>query len=355
MSVDKFIQKPLSDIMKEKAPNHDIVMSTRIRLARNMKNLPFQLLITDVQAEAVIRQMEEVLKHKPPEFVINPELVRIDSLSPLEKKVLVEKHLISPFLADEARKGAVLLSENEEVSIMLNEEDHIRIQIFLPGFQLSKGWEHATRVDDWIEASVDYAFDDKRGYLTSCPTNTGSAIRASVMLHLPALVMTNQINRILGAVNQVGLVVRGVYGEGSEAQGNLFQISNQITLGLAEEEIIDNLQGVVQQIIDHERSAREMLKQSMPLQLADRIYRSFGLLRYARSMDTKEATARLSDILLGVDLGLIEGIPQEDLNELWVMIQPGYVQTYFSESLSSEQRDEKRATLIREHLQKYFI
>lgn len=355
MSVDKYIQKPLSDIMKERAPDHDIAMSTRIRLARNMRDLPFQLLITDSQAEEVIRRVEKVLTKKPPEFVKNPELIRMDSLSPLEKRVLVEKHLISPFLAEEARKGAVILSEDEEVSIMVNEEDHLRIQIFLPGFQLMKGWDHATRVDDWIEESIDYAFDDQRGYLTSCPTNTGSAIRASVMLHLPALVMTNQINRILGAVHQVGLVVRGVYGEGSEAQGNLFQISNQITLGLAEEEIIDNLQGVVHQIIDHERAAREMLKKSMPLQLSDRIYRSFGLLRYARSMETKEATARLSDILLGVDLGLIEGIPSSDLNELWVMIQPGYVQTYFTETLTPEQRDEKRATLIREHLQKYFI
>ncbi|CCQ93788.1 protein tyrosine kinase [[Clostridium] ultunense Esp] len=355
MSVDKFIQKPLSENMKQEAPDHDIVMSTRVRLARNLKDLPFQLLITDSQAEEVIKRMEETLRRKPPAFIKSLELIRIDPLSPLERKVLVEKHLISPFLAEEARKGAVILSDNEEVSIMLNEEDHIRIQTLLPGFQLEEAWEHANLIDDWIEEEMDYAFDDRRGYLTSCPTNTGAGIRASVMLHLPALVMTKQINRILGAVNQVGLVVRGVYGEGSEAQGNLFQISNQITLGLAEEEIIDNLRGVVRQIIDHERAAREMLKNSMPLQLADRIYRSFGLLRYARSMETKEATSLLSDVLLGVDLGLIEGIPSAELNELWVMIQPGYVQTYFAQPMTAEERDEKRATLIREQLQKYFI
>lgn len=354
MSVEKFLRKPMSDWMKQDVPDHDIVISSRIRLARNLRDMPFPMLAVDSQAEQIVQLFEKMIKTDPPQFIDQLELFRMEHLSPLEKKVLVEKHLISPQLAEEARKGAVAISGNEDVSIMLNEEDHLRIQCLYPGFQLNAAWQKADKIDDWIERHAEYAFDERRGYLTSCPTNVGTGIRASVMVHLPALVMTKQINRILVAINQVGLVVRGIYGEGSEALGNLFQISNQITLGQSEEEIIDNLNGVVRQIIDHERSAREMLLQSMKLQLEDKIHRSYGILLNARTIESKEATSRISDLLLGIDLGMIKGITPATLNELWVMIQPGFLQTYFSEQLSPEMRDERRATLIREQLQKYY-
>lgn len=353
MSVEKFIRKPLSEWMKQELPEHDIVISSRIRLARNLRNLPFPLLAVDSQAEEVIQTFESLLKREPLPGLGKLELFRMDQLSALEKKVLVEKHLISPQLAEESRKGGIIISENEDVSIMLNEEDHIRIQCLYPGFQIKEAWQKANLIDDWLEKELDYAFDERYGYLTSCPTNVGTGIRASVMVHLPALVMTKQINRILVAMNQVGLTVRGIYGEGSEALGNLFQISNQITLGQSEEEIIDHLNNVVRQVIDHERSAREMLVGSMRLQLEDKIHRSFGILSHARTIESKEATARLSDVLLGVDLGMIKNISPAELNELWVMLQPAFLQTYFSENLSPEMRDERRATLIREHLNKY--
>src|SRR5690606_2870971 len=224
-------------------------------------------------------------------------------------QVLVEKHLISPALANESRCGALILDRTESVSIMVNEEDHLRIQCLYSGFQVKEAWDKASRIDDLFEEAVDYAFDETRGYLTSCPTNVGTGIRASVMMHLPALVMTKQINRILQAVTQVGLAVRGLYGEGSEALGNLFQISNQITLGQSEEEIIDNLHNVARQILEHEKAARQRLLAESRIRLEDRICRSYGTLRHAVVMDSKEAAQRLSDVRLGIDLGLIREVP----------------------------------------------
>lgn len=278
------------------------------------------------------------------------ENLRIDDMKTNEKRVLVEKHLISPNLADQSKHGTVLLDKDEAISIMVNEEDHIRIQCLLPGFQLGKGLEKANQIDDWIEQRLTYAFDEKRGYLTSCPTNVGTGLRASVMMHLPALAMTQQLNRILPAINQLGLVVRGIYGEGSEALGNLFQISNQLTLGKSEEDIVEDLRGVVLQLIQQERSARENLLDQSRLQLEDRVHRSFGILAHSRMIESKEATQRLSNVRLGIDLGLIKGLSGNILNELMILTQPGFLQQYAGEVLSPEQRDERRATLIRERL-----
>jgi protein arginine kinase len=278
------------------------------------------------------------------------DLVPLAGMSELEKRVLVEKHLISPNLANEGRNGAVILSDNEAISIMVNEEDHLRIQVLYPGFQLREAWDVAGKIDDIFEGVVDYAYDEKHGYLTSCPTNVGTGIRASVMMHLPALVMTQQMNRILQAIQQVGLAVRGLYGEGSEVMGNIFQISNQITLGQTEEEIIDNLHGVARQIIEHEKAARQKLLNESRLKLTDRIRRSFGILCYAEIMDSKEAAQRLSDVRLGIDLGLIEGLSPKIMNELLVMTQPGYLQQHYGRALSPDERDAHRAKLFRERL-----
>lgn len=353
MSIDKFIREPMSSWMKREVPDQDIVISSRIRLARNLRQLPFPMLATDTQGEDLVARFTNIITQDALPSLGELELLRMEQLSPLEKKVLVEKHLISPHLSEESRKGAVIISENEDVSIMINEEDHVRIQSLQPGLQIQEAWQQADRVDDWIESHLEYAFDEERGYLTSCPTNVGTGIRASVMVHLPALVMTKQASRFLTALNQVGLAVRGIYGEGSEALGNLFQVSNQITLGQSEEEIIEHLGGVVRQLIAHERAAREMLMNTMRLQLEDKICRSYGILSHARTMESKEATARLSDVLLGVNLGVIKDFTTSQLNELWVMLQPGFLQTYFSEMLTPEMRDERRATLIREQLIKY--
>lgn len=343
----RFIEQPLSEWMRREGKESDIVISTRVRIARNLMHQPFPMLATNQQSEEVLNQLREVLNDE--RMAVYGELypILLSDLNELDKEVLVEKHLISPNLAGESRNGAVFISEDESLSLMVNEEDHLRIQCLYPGFQIQEAWERATAIDDVFEDHVDFAFDDHRGFLTSCPTNVGTGLRASVMMHLPALVLTQQINRILQAVTQVGLTVRGIYGEGSEAMGNLFQISNQITLGQSEEEIIENLYGVVLQIIEHEKSAREKLLMDSKLRIVDRVMRSYGILAHAAIMDSKEAAQRLSDVRLGVDLKLIDTLSSQVLNELNVLTQPGFLQKKYGENMSPSERDMYRATLIR--------
>jgi protein arginine kinase len=351
MSLEKFIQNAVSEWMKGKGPDSDIVISSRVRLARNLRDYPFPMLATESQSRDVVEKFEHILQSNDMTSFGKTELIKLKEINDLEKRVLVEKHLISPNLANESRFGAVLLSENESISIMINEEDHFRIQCLYPGFQLSESWKTANSLDDIFEKELNYAFDEKKGFLTSCPTNVGTGIRASVMMHLPALVITQQMNRILSAITQVGLAVRGIYGEGSEAIGNVFQISNQITLGQTEEEIIDNLYSVAKQIIEHERNARQKLLQESRLRVEDRVHRSFGILSHSRIIDSKEAAQRLSEVRLGIDLGMIKNISANILNELMIMTQPGFLQQYAGEKLSPDERDIRRAALIRERLQ----
>lgn len=346
----RFTEQALSEWMRSGGSHSEIVISSRVRIARNIVHHPFPLLATKSQAEEVLGVLTPVIARQQETGYGTFQLVRLDELEELDKQVLVEKHLISPNLVNESRAGAVLLNEDESVSIMINEEDHLRIQCLFPGFQVREAWERATAIDDIFEASIDYAFDDRRGFLTSCPTNVGTGLRASVMMHLPALVMTQQINRILHAVNQVGLTVRGIYGEGSEAAGNVFQISNQITLGQTESEIIDNLHGVVIQIIEHERNARQRLLHESGLRITDRVMRSYGILQYAAVMELKEASQRLSDLRLGVDMGILKAPSISVLNELNVKTQPGFLQKTFGEKLNPAERDMYRAKLLRETL-----
>ncbi|WP_128896465.1 protein arginine kinase [Longirhabdus pacifica] len=350
MGTKKFIEDALSEWMRGGGTDADIVISSRIRLARNIGQYPFPMLATDQQANNVLEEVSKVLQQRDLNDIQNFEILKLNDMDKLEKRVLVEKHLISPNLANDARNGGVLLSENEAISIMINEEDHLRIQCLSPGLQLDQSFQLASEIDDVFEQQLDYAFDEKRGYLTSCSTNVGTGLRASVMLHLPALVLTQQINRILSAVNQVGLTVRGIYGEGSEAIGNLFQVSNQITLGQSEEEIIENLYSVVKQIIEHERSARATLLDEQYTSIIDRSMRSYGILSHAHIIDSKEAAQRLSDIRLGIDLGMITNVSANILNELMVMTQPGFLQTYAGKNLNAEERDIRRAEMIREHI-----
>ncbi|WP_341279809.1 protein arginine kinase [Paenibacillus sp. FSL H8-0537] len=350
MESRRFSEQALSDWMKGDGPESDIVISSRIRIARNLNHHPFPLLATKEQSLEVMEQLAAIGASGKLEPIGQFDTIVLADLTELEKRVLVEKHLISPNLANESRGGAFILSDNESVSIMINEEDHLRIQCLYPGFQIQEAWTLANRIDDIFEAETEYAFDEKRGYLTTCPTNVGTGIRVSIMVHLPALVLSSQINRILQAVTQVGLAVRGLYGEGSEALGNVFQISNQITLGQSESEIIDNLYSVARQIIEHEKAARIRLLAESKLRIEDRVKRSYGILSYAAIMDTKEAAQRLSDVRLGVDLGLLDNISPQVMNELMIMTQPGFLQQVFKETMNAEQRDYRRAELIRKQL-----
>lgn len=348
MSLEHFISEAISPWMKQNGPDDDIVLSSRIRLARNLQDFPFPFFASEDASRALYKHLNLRLSETGPEAFVTFTWLAIDDMSEIGKRVLVEKHLTSPQLGQESKQAAVVLNEDESVSMMINEEDHLRIQCLFPGFQLIEGFEMASRVDDWIEGQVNYAFDERKGYLTSCPTNVGTGLRASVMMHLPALVTTSQLNRILPSINQLGLVVRGIYGEGSEARGNLFQISNQMTLGKTEEDIIDDLRGVVLQLIELERSARQKLLENNQLQLVDRVQRSYGILAHCRIIESKEAAQHLSNVRLGIDLDLIHGIEGIILNELMILIQPAFLQQYAQQTLTTVERDERRATIIRE-------
>ncbi|MEQ6389866.1 protein arginine kinase [Bacillaceae bacterium S4-13-58] len=350
MSLQQFMNQAISPWMQEEGPDSDIVLSSRIRLARNFAQVPFPMIASDKNLVKILDFFKQEYEKQSFLGYRNFELVQMKDLKPIEKRVLVEKHLISPLLTDHSEHSAVLISQNEQVSIMINEEDHLRIQLYFPGFQLEKALTQASEIDDWLEEKINYAFDEKRGYLTSCPTNVGTGLRASVMMHLPALVITQQMNRIVPSINQLGLVVRGIYGEGSEALGNIFQISNQITLGKSEKDIAEDLQSVVKQLIEQERNARHILMSKSGIQLEDRIFRSYGALEHSRIMESKEASKCISDVRLGIDLGLLKNVSRSILNELMTLTQPGFLQQFAKKSLTPEERDIRRAQLIRERL-----
>lgn len=350
MSLEHFMQGAVSPWMSADGPDADIVLSSRVRLARNLQQYPFPIMASGESNREVKDLMAQNIDGQSYDTLGTFSMQEMAQLQPIESRVLVEKHMISPNLAQGSNHGAVLINEGQSVSIMVNEEDHLRLQCLFPAFQLNEALTLASGVDDWLEQKMDYAYDERRGYLTSCPTNVGTGMRASVMVHLPALVLTNQMNRMIPAVNQLGLVVRGIYGEGSEALGNLFQISNQITLGKSEEDIVEDLRGVAMQLIQQERHARESLIASAKTRLEDRAFRSYGILDNSRVIDSKEAATRLSDVGLGIDVGLIEGLSRNILNELMILTQPGFLQQYAEASLGADERDRLRATLIRERL-----
>ncbi|MCL6575377.1 protein arginine kinase [Kyrpidia sp.] len=350
MSLEDFVHRTSSYWMRADGPEDEMVMSTRVRLARNLADLPFPMLATEGQMDEVLERVNRALRHPSVQDLGHFEMLPMNRVHELDREVLMEKHLISPDLVEHPRRSAVVLRDDEIISIMVGEEDHLRIQCLFPGLQLKPAWDMASRVDDALEATLDWAYDEKRGYLTACPTNVGTGMRASVMMHLPALVMTDQIRRVLHAISQVGLAVRGIYGEGTEAVGNLFQVSNQITLGQSEEEIVHNLYGVTRQLIEHERRARQLLLEQNRPELEDRIGRSYGILRYAKRLDSKETMQRLSDVRLGIDLGIITGVPKGILKELMVLTRPALLQTYEGRELSPQERDVHRAALIRERL-----
>ncbi|WP_019413490.1 protein arginine kinase [Paenisporosarcina sp. TG20] len=351
MNIEHFLNNSVMSWMAFEGKYADIVMSTRIRLARNLTGYRFPLSFSENEALQVDKAVSAVLLDEEAELETTFSYIDIKGLSTLNRQVLVEKHLISPKLANSEINGSVLLSDNEAVSVMINEEDHIRIQCIFPGLQLQEAWRQANNIDDILEKQLPYAFDEQFGYLTSCPTNTGTGLRSSVMMHLPALTMTNQMNRIVSVISRLGLVVRGIYGEGSKALGNIYQVSNQTTLGKSEEDILTDLQSITEQIIEKEREARLALMNTRENALKDRLYRSLGVLTHARLLSTEEAGRCLSDVRLGIDLGLIKNINVSILNECMIFMQPGFLQKYADTSLQPEERDEFRAKMFRERLQ----
>lgn len=350
-SIESLLNESMNAWMLGGGKEADIVLSSRVRLARNLEGIPFPNRASEEDLAVVAREiagsMEDLKKATQHEYIF----ADMEELSPLDRYVLVEKHIISPQHVQEVQHRALLAAEDASVSIMINEEDHLRIQCMAAGLELREALDLANRVDDSLEAKHSFGFNEQMGYLTACPTNLGTGLRASVMLHLPVLVLTRQINRVIGAATQIGLAVRGFYGEGTEAVGNVFQISNQLTLGYTENEIIENLNSVVRQIVEQERKARRLLLAESKDTLSDRIWRSFGILRYARSISGQEALTMLSEVRLGIDMGIVTDVPENIFNELLVTTRPNFLQKLaMNRGLHSEQRDQLRAKIIRKRL-----
>lgn len=325
------------------------IISSRIRIARNLKNISFPHKLNKENAEEIIKKFESA-------FYVNDYMKQEYSTHRLweqdENKLLSfqEKHLISPNLIRSREKSAFIINREETVSIMLNEEDHMRLQCINSGFNLREAYTTADKIDTLLEDSLDYAFHEELGYLTSCPTNIGTGLRASVMIHLPALTINKEITQVLKALAQVGMTIRGLYGEGSGAEGNIYQISNQITLGLSEEEIIENLEAAIGQILQQENRARGYLLNNYKYDMEDKIFRSLAILESARVLKSKESLELLSNVRLGLELGLIEGIDNSIINGLLVNSQPATLQFNIGRNLTDRERDVERAKFFRETL-----
>ncbi|WP_026478135.1 protein arginine kinase [Alkaliphilus transvaalensis] len=336
--------------LRETGPESDIVISSRIRIARNLAETPFPYLLDEQQGEEITNRVYQAIIEGNEGLKNEFQLLLMKKLDKIERLNYIENHLISPDLAKNTTKGSMLINQEETISLLVNEEDHLRIQCLLPGLQLDETYGIADKIDDLIEEKLSYAFDEELGYLTSCPTNLGTGIRASVMMHLPVLNMTGYINGIFQASSQIGITIRGLYGEGTEFLGNIFQISNQVTLGITEEEIIKNLKDVATQIIQKERLLRENLFKDKRIELEDRIFRSYGLLRNARIMTTNEAMKLISDVKLGITLGLLNEVTLEKMNQLIPFIQIGHLQKKYNSELTEAERDFRRAEVIRNML-----
>src|ERR1700691_550659 len=347
MTIHEFLSPPV-ETARRSGPHDRIVMSSRVRLARNLRGLAFPLWSKKperIKALEVIRPAVESL----------PQLVgayseTMDNLPTLDKQILVERHLISREHAAKTSGSGLVLNEEESLCVMINEEDHLRMQALRPGLQLRQAWMAIDQIDSELERKLDYAFSTELGYLTACPTNLGTGIRVSAMLHLPGLVLAEQINQIISSVNKLGLAVRGLYGEGTEALGNVFQVSNQMTLGETETTIVERLDKVLSQIIEHEENARATLLEKKPKMVYNHIGRAYGILANAHSISSKETMNLLSLMRLGMDLGLFPGSDRSLTDELFVLTQPAHLQKQHSEKLSAEERDLLRADMVREHL-----
>lgn len=335
--------------LKEEGPHRNIVISSRIRLARNLRDQPFPgwaKKTERLEIAKVIKAAIESLPEMKDAFSEN-----LEELSPLEKQVLVERHLISREHAAKGIGSAVVMNVPQTLSFMINEEDHLRMQALSSGLQLSTVFDLINRADSELESMLNFAFHDELGYLTACPTNVGTGMRASAMLHLPGLVMNDLVNKIINSVNKIGLAVRGLHGEGSEAIGNLFQVSNQTTLGESEGEIIDRLNKVIETILEHERNARQMLLERRPVTLLDQIGRAYGILGQAHSIGSKEALNLLSIIKLGADLGLFPETSRHAVDQLFIETQPAHLQKGVkAQKMATEARDTLRASIIRAKL-----
>ena len=347
MTLDDLTQQ-VGEWLRGTGEHADIAISSRIRLARNLEGIPFPHWASKPQrADARIRATEAV---KASKFLKGSLILQLKEISDLDRLLLVERHLISRELMSGSGEKAVVISDREIISIMINEEDHLRLQVLQSGLNLAEAWTMLAQVNEELEKNLRYAFLPDWGYLTACPTNVGTGMRASCMLHLPCLVMTKQVSRVLHAVTRLGLTVRGFYGEGTEATGNFFQLSNQVTLGISEDETLDNLGRLIQQVVEQEEAARKALLGRSREALEDRIWRAYGTLKSAQLISSEETVNLLSLVRLGVDLNLIPNLERGQVNRLFIQTQPAHLQKLAGKTLNTSERDARRAKLLRESL-----
>jgi protein arginine kinase len=347
MTLQEFLSPP-AETAQRAGPHDRIVLSSRVRLARNLRGLAFPGWAKKVERVKALETIRPAVESLPQ--MANAFSETMDNIQGLDKTILVERHLISREHANKTAGSGLVLNKEESLCVMINEEDHLRMQALRPGLQIRQAWVAIDQVDTELERKLDYAFNPELGYLTACPTNLGTGIRASAMLHLPGLVLSEQINSIISAVNKLGLAVRGLYGEGTEALGNVFQVSNQMTLGESEPDIVDRLNKVLQQIIEHEQNARATLLEKKPKLVFNQIGRAYGNLANAHIISSKETMNQLSLMRLGVDLEMFPGVDRSLIDELFIVTQPAHLQKQFTEKLAAEERDLLRADMLRDRL-----
>lgn len=346
--LDGVVRQP-SEWLRGVGPLHEIVISSRIRLARNIRGFFF---LSRADAE-MRREIADTVKAAAQRAESLKDMIHldVDKLDDLDRTLLVERHLISRQHAEGTGVRRVAFHPDEASAIMINEEDHLRIQVIRSGMQIDEAWKHINAIDDALEDQLDYEFHPQYGYLTACPTNVGTGVRVSVMLHLPALRLTNELEKVGQAARDMKLAIRGLHGEGTEAVGDFFQVSNQVTLGRSEQEIIDDFRSVViPKIVEYEHAAREALIRGRPQALDDKIWRAVGQLRNARLISSSEAMQYLSHVRMGLHAKRVDCIDLQTLNELFLQIQPAHLQKLHGERLSGEQRSVERATFIRSRL-----
>jgi protein arginine kinase len=344
MTISSLLATP-SELTDSASSKSAIVLMTRIRLARNLAGKPFPGWSKQAQRAEILEACRAAVASTPP--MKRSASAIVSELSDLEKQMLVERHLISRELSGSSEGSGVVINKDQTVSVMINEEDHLRIQVLRAGFQLKKAWSIINALDSELEGRLDYAFSSRLGYLTACPTNLGTGMRASAMMHLPALVISGQMEKVVRAVNQLGMVVRGLFGEGSDASGSIFQISNQTTLGESEEAIIKRLGSVLESIIEHELNARAKLLEGDSNKLFDKIGRAYGILQNSHQLTSTEAMNLLSLLRLGIDLGVFPEESRAIVDRLFIEAQPGHVQNTAKHDLASNERDILRASRLR--------
>jgi len=334
--------------LKSEGPESDIVISNRIRLARNLKGFPFAMKATKTDQEKILGMVSYALEDlnlmKTGQFLTNQEL------TPLILQGLLERHLVSPDFVASKQKHAVFINNEETLSLMINEEDHIRYQVLQAGLDFELSFYELQDFDEQLEQELEFAYSKELGFLTACPSNVGTGMRASVLIHLPGLVLTKEIEKVLRGILQIGLTVRGLYGEGTETKGNLFQISNQQSLGRTELEIIEIIKKAVEKIISYERKARDYLLRNTRIEIEDKVWRAQAILANARIITSEEAMKLLTVLRMGVALGIVTNISLRTINELLILTKPANLQIYYNKEMPAEERDEQRATLIREKL-----